>query len=205
MVVCLFVCRCATYIQAQPGDYLSKIADAAVIRVGQLLLDNNSTLRDLNKPLSGTQLLLCNPDPASVSTGTPKPAAAASSASAGVSPAPAAAPAATPAAPIVEPSAAAAPAVSVPPPAQAMPSQATVFPTKAPVTSASEEAAGVLVCVCVVGTPTPQHFGHECLLFVTCNLQLPLTQWLATAVLFALFVALVSHQQLYLLSRQHCS
>lgn len=48
-----------------------------MIKVGQLLLDNRATLKDLDKPLAGTQLLLlCDPDPTSVSTGAPSKAAA---------------------------------------------------------------------------------------------------------------------------------
>lgn len=45
---------------------MNKIADRTVVNIGQLLFDNLQVIRDLNKPLTGVRLRICNPDPASV-------------------------------------------------------------------------------------------------------------------------------------------
>lgn len=57
--------KCYIY-EAQKGDTLNKIADRAVVNLGQLLYDNVRVIRDLNKPLTGVRLRICNPDPVSV-------------------------------------------------------------------------------------------------------------------------------------------
>lgn len=45
---------------------MAQIADRAVVNLGQLLFDNINVIQDLNKPLNGVRLRICNPDPASV-------------------------------------------------------------------------------------------------------------------------------------------
>lgn len=153
-------------LQAQPGDFISKVADAAVIRVGQLLLDNNSTLKDLDKPLEGTQLLLCDPDPTSVTTGS-KPTVAANSSATNTSDV------------VNRTAAAAVPPVAVVPPALPGPAAAAsaadeviappvvtsgpapVFPTKAPGPTPSEETAGGWV---------DRHRDRVSTVWVTCRL-----------------------------------
>lgn len=143
-------------LQAQPGDFLSKVADAAVIKVRQLLLDNNSTLKDLDQALSGATLLLCDPDPSSVSTNTarkattPTPAissaaANASATAAGLSPSPLPSPVGgyVPSTlPFTGPAAVAVPP-ELPPPSQARPGRA-----RPAVATPAEEAAGELVVCC---------------------------------------------------------
>jgi hypothetical protein len=47
--------------QAQAGDYLSKIAIHCGIRLEKLLLDNIEQLDNLDTPVVGKLLLLCNP------------------------------------------------------------------------------------------------------------------------------------------------
>lgn len=48
-------------LQAQPDDYLSKIAWLAGIRLDQLMLDNIDVVTDLDASLKGARLLMCNP------------------------------------------------------------------------------------------------------------------------------------------------
>jgi hypothetical protein len=48
-------------VQAQPGDYLSKVAFLSGIKLQQFMLDNMAIVKDLDAQLQGTQLLLCNP------------------------------------------------------------------------------------------------------------------------------------------------
>lgn len=51
-------------MQAQQGDYLSRIADVAGIPLRKLLADNVAAInKDLGMPLAGTQLLLCGAVP----------------------------------------------------------------------------------------------------------------------------------------------
>jgi len=140
-------------LQAQPGDFLSKVADAAVIKVGQLLLDNNSTLKDLDQALSGSTLLLCDPDPSSVSTNTARKAttpttpaissaaANASATAAGLSPSPLPSPVGGY---VPSPSPA---AVAVPPELPPLP-QARPGRTRSAVATPAEEAAGEFVVCC---------------------------------------------------------
>eukprot|EP00775_Hariotina_reticulata_P003715 gene3715-biopygen5397 len=52
--------NCFWYV-AKSGDYISRIAWIADIPVWQLLLDNTKAVVDLDAPLTGTTLLLCNP------------------------------------------------------------------------------------------------------------------------------------------------
>jgi hypothetical protein len=47
-------------LQAQPGDYLSKVAWLAGIPLDRFMLDNVGNIKDLDAPIQGTQLLLCN-------------------------------------------------------------------------------------------------------------------------------------------------
>jgi hypothetical protein len=47
-------------LQAQPGDYMSKVAWLAGIPLEKFMLDNAATVKDLDAPLSRTQLLLCD-------------------------------------------------------------------------------------------------------------------------------------------------
>lgn len=49
------------WYQSQPDDYLSKVAWLAGIRLDKFMLDNTEVVRDLDAPLQGIQLLLCNP------------------------------------------------------------------------------------------------------------------------------------------------
>lgn len=60
--------------KARSDDFLGRIADSAVVNLGTLLQDNLQTVRNLDKPLTGLRLRLCNPDPASVSV-APAPGA----------------------------------------------------------------------------------------------------------------------------------
>ena len=48
-------------LQARPGDYLSKVAWLAGIPLDRFMLDNTDQVKDLDAPLQGVQLLLCNP------------------------------------------------------------------------------------------------------------------------------------------------
>jgi hypothetical protein len=161
-------------LQAQPGDFVSKVADTAVIKIGKLLLDNNSTLKDLDKPLEGTQLLLCDPDPTSVTTASKvagaSAVAAANTTSANASavvnrtaPLPPPVPVVTP--PLPDPAAAAAAAAAadavIAPPV--VPSgAATVFPTKAPGPSPAEEAEGGWKAGCNHGIAATYVPAHMC-------------------------------------------
>ena len=53
-----------TYLmQARRGDYVSKVAWGARIQVEDFLYDNVDIIRDLDKPLEGLKLRLCNPFP----------------------------------------------------------------------------------------------------------------------------------------------
>ncbi|WIA42770.1 hypothetical protein OEZ86_008710 [Tetradesmus obliquus] len=54
------------WYQAQPGDYLSKVAWLAGIRIDKLMLDNTDVVKDLDASLQGMKLLLCNPTPGAV-------------------------------------------------------------------------------------------------------------------------------------------
>lgn len=177
------LCTLKFMLQAQAGDYISKVADMAVVRVSQLLLDNNSTLRDLDKPLEGTQLILCDPDPTSVSTGpSNKPtaaAAAASSATPGGSSTVTAGAAAGPLLPQQGAAAAAlgpaTAAVGMLPaggaavgkvglePAGTVAAPATVFPEKA---SAAEEVQGeswfARLCCCMLSLASNSPCGCKC-------------------------------------------
>lgn len=45
--------------QAQPGDYLSKVARRAGIKIEQFVQDNVQQLDDLSKPVAGKDLLVC--------------------------------------------------------------------------------------------------------------------------------------------------
>ncbi|WIA17476.1 hypothetical protein OEZ85_014315 [Tetradesmus obliquus] len=54
------------WYQAQPGDYLSKVAWLAGIRLDKFMLDNTGVVKDLDAQLQGGQLLLCNPAPGNV-------------------------------------------------------------------------------------------------------------------------------------------
>jgi hypothetical protein len=163
-------CCVVLMLQAQPGDFISKVADTAVIKVGKLLLDNNSTLTDLDKPLEGTQLLLCDPDPTSVTTAS-KPASvsavpAANTTSANASAVVNRTAALPPPVQVVTPplpdpaTAAAADAVIAPP---VVPSgAATVFPTKAPGPSPAEEAEGGWKAGCNRGLAAMYVPAHMC-------------------------------------------
>jgi len=57
--ICFIVLVCL--LQAQGGDSLSKVAWLAGIRLDKLMLDNTDVVRDLDAPVQGMQLLLCNP------------------------------------------------------------------------------------------------------------------------------------------------
>jgi hypothetical protein len=48
-------------LQARAGDYLSKVAWLAGIDLEKFMVDNTASVKDLDSPLQGTQLLLCNP------------------------------------------------------------------------------------------------------------------------------------------------
>jgi hypothetical protein len=50
-------------LQAQPGDYLSRVAGLAGIRLEKFMLDNTDVVKDLDAALQGSQLLLCDPTP----------------------------------------------------------------------------------------------------------------------------------------------
>jgi hypothetical protein len=50
-------------LQAQPGDYLSKVAGLVGIRLEKFMLDNTDVVKDLDASLQGSQLLLCDPTP----------------------------------------------------------------------------------------------------------------------------------------------
>jgi len=58
---CLALLSCPFCWQAKSSDYISKIAWLAGIPLEQLLLDNTNVVVDLDAPLSGATLLLCNP------------------------------------------------------------------------------------------------------------------------------------------------
>eukprot|EP00878_Enallax_costatus_P007935 GHUV01008301.1.p1 GENE.GHUV01008301.1~~GHUV01008301.1.p1 ORF type:complete len:549 (+),score=91.58 GHUV01008301.1:280-1926(+) len=61
--------------KARVGDYLSKIASLAGIPLDTFMLDNTPYVKDLDAPLEGTTLLLCNPLPGSIySASAPLPA-----------------------------------------------------------------------------------------------------------------------------------
>ncbi|WIA42784.1 hypothetical protein OEZ86_008723 [Tetradesmus obliquus] len=49
------------WYQAQPGDYLSRVAWLAGIRLDNFMLDNTGVVKDLDARLQGSRLLLCNP------------------------------------------------------------------------------------------------------------------------------------------------
>ena len=55
-------------MQAQPGDYLSKVALTAHIPLDQFMLDNVGQVKDLDDPLAGTKLLLCSAAPGMLSS-----------------------------------------------------------------------------------------------------------------------------------------
>lgn len=48
-------------VQAQPGDYPSRLALITRIPLEKFMLDNTPYIKDLDKPLTGIQVLLCNP------------------------------------------------------------------------------------------------------------------------------------------------
>jgi predicted Rdx family selenoprotein len=53
---------CSDYCpQAQPADYLSRVAWMAGIKLETFMLDNVGNVKDLDAPLAGTSLLLCGP------------------------------------------------------------------------------------------------------------------------------------------------
>lgn len=67
---CVYTCACThfqvlvphiLFLQAQPRDYLSRVAWLEGVPLEQLLLDNAAVIKDLDTALNGTQLLLCNP------------------------------------------------------------------------------------------------------------------------------------------------
>ncbi|KAF6250132.1 hypothetical protein COO60DRAFT_910396 [Scenedesmus sp. NREL 46B-D3] len=64
--------------KARPGDYLSKVAWLAGIPLDRFMLDNTDQVKDLDAPLQGVQLLLCNPRQGAVKVpgSTPAPAPA---------------------------------------------------------------------------------------------------------------------------------
>jgi hypothetical protein len=59
--------RCFVY-RGRRDDYMSKVADRAVVPIGTLLADNTGVVRALDKPLTGIRLRMCNPDPAAIGT-----------------------------------------------------------------------------------------------------------------------------------------
>ncbi|KAF6256525.1 hypothetical protein COO60DRAFT_1657649 [Scenedesmus sp. NREL 46B-D3] len=67
--------KCYIY-RARREDSLAKIADRAVVSIGQLLADNIQVIRNLDKPLTGLRLRICDPDPATISLAGGKPVAA---------------------------------------------------------------------------------------------------------------------------------
>jgi hypothetical protein len=48
------------YYKARSGDYLSKVAWLAGVPLETFMLDNIWTVKDLDAPIQGTTLLLCN-------------------------------------------------------------------------------------------------------------------------------------------------
>jgi len=55
---------CFTLVhQAGPTDYLSRVAWLAGIPLDKFMLDNTATVKDLDAPLTGINLLLCGPAP----------------------------------------------------------------------------------------------------------------------------------------------
>lgn len=48
------------FVQVQPSDYLSGIALRFGVGLQQLLLKNVATIRDLDQPLTGKRLLVCD-------------------------------------------------------------------------------------------------------------------------------------------------
>jgi hypothetical protein len=50
-------------MQARAGDYLSGVAWRAGIPLERFMEDNTETVKDLDAPLHGIQLLLCSPNP----------------------------------------------------------------------------------------------------------------------------------------------
>lgn len=61
--LCVLCCCPSCFLQAGPGDYLSKIAFLGGLKLNRLLQDNLDTITDLDMPLQGRRLLLCNPNP----------------------------------------------------------------------------------------------------------------------------------------------
>jgi hypothetical protein len=49
--------------QAKDTDYLSRVAWLAGIPLDKFMLDNTATIKDLDAPLAGVNLLLCGPAP----------------------------------------------------------------------------------------------------------------------------------------------
>ncbi|KAF6264602.1 hypothetical protein COO60DRAFT_1698194 [Scenedesmus sp. NREL 46B-D3] len=49
------------WYKARPGDYLSRVAWLAGIPLDRFMLDNTDRVKDLDTPVQGVQLLLCNP------------------------------------------------------------------------------------------------------------------------------------------------
>lgn len=64
----LYLCKWPTLLwlqpavfQAQPTDYLSRVAWLAGIPLKQFMLDNVGNVKNLDSPLAGIRLLLCKP------------------------------------------------------------------------------------------------------------------------------------------------
>lgn len=63
-VACLTACMPTAAIsvaQVRAGDYMSKIAVQFGIDITNFMLDNTDNVKDLDAPLNGKQLLVCNP------------------------------------------------------------------------------------------------------------------------------------------------
>jgi hypothetical protein len=50
-------------LQAQVGDYVSKISLLFDLELGRFLTENTGRIKDLNTPLTGQQLMVCQPHP----------------------------------------------------------------------------------------------------------------------------------------------
>eukprot|EP00878_Enallax_costatus_P028282 GHUV01030534.1.p1 GENE.GHUV01030534.1~~GHUV01030534.1.p1 ORF type:complete len:437 (+),score=68.02 GHUV01030534.1:910-2220(+) len=60
------------WYKAKAGDYMSKMAWLAGISLDKFMMDNVGIVKDLDKPLEGTNLLVCNPKPGRLmTTGAP--------------------------------------------------------------------------------------------------------------------------------------
>ncbi|KAF6254509.1 hypothetical protein COO60DRAFT_1540537 [Scenedesmus sp. NREL 46B-D3] len=58
--------------KARPGDFISGVAWQAGVPLERFMLDNIATVKDLDAPLQGTQLLLCNPQQGTSSIADPQ-------------------------------------------------------------------------------------------------------------------------------------